>query len=204
MDENGRLEYVEDALFVEHRSEDDRNVAERREFLGDEFAPLLHRVAVLLDEVPLVDYDHASLAVADDQVVDVEVLRFEPLLRIEHQDADVRLLDGADRAHHGIEFEVLHRLAFLAHAGRVDQIEVHAEFVVARVDRVAGGAGDRGYDVALLAQQGIGERRFAHVGAADDGDVRQIVLQLALRIGGQCREDGVHQIARAAAGHRTD
>ena len=47
------------------------NVVERREFLFQELRPLLHRVVVFLYEVPLVDYDHATLAVADDQVVDV-------------------------------------------------------------------------------------------------------------------------------------
>ena len=136
--------------------------------------------------------------------MDVQVLRFESLLGVEHQDADVRVLDGADRPHHGVELQILHRLALLAHAGRVDQVEVHAELVVARVDRVARRSGDRGHDVALLAQQGVGHRRLAHVGASDDRDARQVLLLLGRRIGGQRREDGVHQVARAASRHRRD
>ena len=146
------LEHVEDALSVQHRGEDDRNVVERGEPFFQELGPLLHRVAVLLHEVPLVHHDHAPLAVADDEVVDVQVLRFESLLRVEHQDADVGLLDGPDRPHHRVEFEVFHRLALLAHAGRIDEVEVHAELVVARVDRVTRGSGDRRDDVALGAQ----------------------------------------------------
>ena len=151
VDLHGRLQYVEDALFVEYRREDDGDVVERRQLLLQKLGPFLHRVAALFDEVPFVDHDDAAFAVADDKVVDVEVLRFEPLLRVEHQDADVRVLDGADGAHDRVEFEVFHRLAFLAHAGRVDQVEVHPEFVVARVDRVARGARYRGHDVAFFA-----------------------------------------------------
>lgn len=154
--------------------------------------------------LPLVDHDDTPLAVADNQVVDVQILRFEPLLRVEHQDADVGVLDGADGAHDRVELEVLHRLALLAHAGRVDQVEVHAELVVARANRVARGAGNCRDDVAFLAQQGVGHRRLAHVGAADDGDTRQVVLLLGRRILGQCRQDGVHHVARAAARHRGD
>ena len=83
------LQHVEDALLVQDRGEDDRNVVERRELLFQKLRPLLHRVAVLLDQVPFVDHDDASLAVADDQVVDVQVLRFESLPGVDHQDADV-------------------------------------------------------------------------------------------------------------------
>ena len=136
--------------------------------------------------------------------MDVQVLRFESLLGVEHQDADVGVLDGANRPHDGVEFEVLGHLALLAHTGRVDQVEVHAEFVVARVDRVARGAGHRSHDIALDTQQGVGERRFAHVGAADDGDARQIVLVLRRSFGGQRLQDGVHQVARTASRHRRD
>ena len=201
---DGGLQHVEDALFVHHRGEDDRNVVERREFLPEELGPLLHRVAVLLNQVPFVDHDHATLAVADDQVVDVQVLRFESLPGVDHQDADIRIFDGAYRAHHRVEFEILHRLALLAHAGRVDEVEIHAELVVARVDRVAGGPGDGGYDVALLAQQGVRERRLADVGTAYDRDVRQVLVLLGDRFHGQCVQNGVHQVARAASRHRRD
>ena len=204
VDADGGLQHVEDALFVQHRGEDDRNVVERSEFLSEELGPLLHRVAVLLDQVPFVDHDHASLAVADDQVVDVQVLRFESLPGVDHQDADVRIFDGAYRAHHRVEFEVLHRLALLAHAGRVDEVEIHAELVVAGMDRVAGGPGDGGHDVALLAQQGVRERRLADVGTPHDGDVGQVFVLLGGRFHGQCVQNGVHQVARAASRHRRD
>ncbi len=151
-----------------------------------------------------VHHDHAPLAVADDEVVDVQVLRFESLLRVEHQDADVGLLDGPDRPHHRVEFEVLHRLALLAHAGRIDEVEVHAELVVARVDRVARGSGDRRDDVALGAQQGVRERRLADVGTPHDGDVGQVFVLLGGRFHGQCVQNGVHQVARAASRHGRD
>ena len=72
------------------------------------------------------------------------------------------------------------------------------------MDRVAGGSGDRGHDVALLAQQGVGERRFPDVGTPYDGDVGQIVVLLGGGFGGQGGQDGVHQVARAGSRHRRD
>ena len=131
----------------------------------------------------------------------VEVLRFESLLCVEHQDADIGVLDGTYRTHYRVELEILHFATLLAHAGRVDQIEVHAVLVVSRVDRIARGAGYVGDDVALLAQQGIGHRRLADVGTADDGYTRQIVLLLGLCIFRQGGQYGIHKIARAASRH---
>ena len=135
--------------------------------------------------------------------MDVQVLGFEALLRIEHQNTDVGLLDGADRAHHGVEFEVFGHLAFFAHAGRIDQVEIESVLVVARVNGVARGAGDRRDDVAFFAQQGVGERRLAHVRTAYDGDAGQLFF-LVLGFRGQVAHDFVHQVARAAAAHRAD
>ena len=112
---------------------------------------------VLFDEVPLVDDDHTSLSVADNEVVDIQVLGFEPLLSVEHQDADVGVLDGSDRPHYGVEFEVLHGFALFAHTGGVHEVEIHAEFVVSGVDGIAGCSGNGGYDVAFLPEQGVRE-----------------------------------------------
>ena len=72
------------------------------------------------------------------------------------------------------------------------------------MDRVARGSGDRGHDVALLAQQGVGERRFPDVGTAHDGDVGQVVVHLGGGFGRECGKDGIHQVARAGARHRRD
>ena len=66
--------------------------------------------------------------------MDVQILRLEALLSVEHQDADVGILDGADRAHHRVELQILHLLALLAHTGRIDQVEVHTVLVVAGVN----------------------------------------------------------------------
>ena len=72
------------------------------------------------------------------------------------------------------------------------------------MDRVAGGSGDGGHDVALLAQQGVRERRLADVGTPHDGDVGQVFVLLGGRFHGQCVQNGVHQVARAASRHRRD
>ena len=90
--------------------------------------------------------------------MNVQVLRLQALLCVEHKHAHIRILDGTYRAHHRVKLQILHLLALLTHAGRIDQVEVHAILVVAGVDRVTCRAGDVGHDVALLAKQRIGKR----------------------------------------------
>ena len=76
---------------------------------------------------------------------------------VEHEDADIGGLDGADGAHDGVELEVLGDLGFAPEAGGVDEVEVEAEEVVVRVDGVAGGAGDGGDHGAMFAGDHVDE-----------------------------------------------
>ena len=75
-------------------------------------------------------------------------------------------------------------------------------FVVVRGDGVARGAGHRGDDVAFLAQQGIGQRRFAHVRLAHDREAGESLIGVLYVAGllGQEFHDFVEQVAGAAAG----
>ena len=68
------IEHVHDPLLVDHRCEDDRKVIEWCETFLDGLCVLLHGIAVLLDSVPLVDNNDASLLVSLDEVEDSHVL----------------------------------------------------------------------------------------------------------------------------------
>ena len=48
-----------------------------------------------------------------------------------------------------------------------------------RVERVPRRACNLAHDGALLAQHGVGERGFPHVGAPDDGDARRLGREVA-------------------------
>ena len=130
VDGAGGLEDFEDALLVDDRGEDDGHVVEGRYALADEVLVVAVGVGVFLDEVPLVDDDDDALVVALDEREDVEVLLFEALAGVEHEDADVGGLDGAHGAHDGVELEVFADLALAAQTGGVDEVEVEAEEVV--------------------------------------------------------------------------
>ena len=196
------MQHVEDTLFVRHRREDDRHVAERGDPPADRFGELLHRVALLLDQVPLVDHDHAPLLVTDDQVENIQILRLDTGRRVEHQNADVGRFDRTDRTQHRVEFEIFGHLRLFAQPGRVDQVKIHTELVVARQDRIAGRPGDRRHDVALGVEQGIRQRRLANVRTPDHGKLRQVVRLLRPGILGQRRDHRIHHFAGSAAAHR--
>ena len=110
------------------------------------------------------------------------------------------MLNGPDGPHHGIELQVLVHPVLSPHAGGVHQHEFVAELVVICRYGIPGRTCDRGDDVPLLPEQGIGERRLAHVRLADYGYVRkvgvEVFLHLVLR---KQSDDFVEQVSGTAA-----
>ena len=86
------------------------------------------------------------------------------------------MLDRTHRPQHRIELQILSHLGPLAHSGRIDNHKLVAEFIVIGRYGIARGARHGCDDIALLAQQGVGEGRFAHVRSAYDGDVREVCV----------------------------
>ena len=72
------------------------------------------------------------------------------------------------------------------------------------MDGVAGSTGHGRHDVALLTEQGIGHGGLSDIGTPHDGDARKLLLPAVPFVGRQCGHDGIHQVARTAAAHRTD
>ena len=153
----GGLQHFEYALLVQHAGEDDGDILEGGDAAADKVFELFVGLVVFLDEVPFVDHNHHAFVVALDEGEDIQILHLQPLAGIEHQDTDIAVLDGADTAHDGIELQVFTHFRLLAEAGGVDKVEVESEHVVAGIDAVACGAGDRGYDVAFLSGDEVDE-----------------------------------------------
>ena len=139
-----------------------------------------------------------------DKLEDVHVLCLNAACGVNHEDADVAVLNGTDGAHDAVELQVFGHLVLTPYACRVDQVEVEAELVVAGVDGVARGTGNVGHDVTLLADKGIDEARLAGVGTSHDGETGNALLQIVARLLGQHLQYFVEQVARAAAGSCTD
>lgn len=153
------LENLEDALFCQGRAEDDGEIVEGRETSAYGILEMLDGLlALVLGDVPFVyNYDEPFL-VALDKREDADVLCLDAACGVNHEYADVGGLDGADRADYRVVLDILVDLVLLADAGCVDEVEVEAELVVARVDGVACRAGDVGDDVAVLADEGVDQR----------------------------------------------
>jgi len=124
------------------------------------------------DEIQLVDAQDQRLAglhrVAGDGGVGVG----HALDGIEEQHGQVRLLQvlaGEDDAQF---LRVQVGAALLADPRRVDESVAAAVGLELGVHRVAGGAGDLAHDDPFGADQRVHQRRFAHVGPADDGHPR--------------------------------
>lgn len=109
----------------------DREVDERSHALTDGVLECLDDCLVLvLHEVPLVHYHYERFVVALYELEDVHILRLDAACCVEHEDADVGVLDSADGAHHRVELQVFRHLVLAADAGCVYEVEVEAELVV--------------------------------------------------------------------------
>ena len=119
--------------------------------------PLVGRVAVLLEGVPLVHHQHDPLAGLEHVPDDVRVLRGVALDRIDHHHRHVGALDRLHGAQHRVALDPAVDRSATPDAGRVDQDHRLAVDHHRRVDRVAGGAGHLGDDHPLLAQHTVDE-----------------------------------------------
>lgn len=193
------LEDLEDTLLRQGRDEDDGEVGEGSQTLADSVLKGLDDgIALVLDEVPLIHADDEPLAILLDEREDVEVLALDTAGGVEHKDTDVGVLDSADGANDRVVLEIFVDLATLADTSRIDEVEVHAELRVVRVDRVARGACYVGDDVALLTDEGIDERRLTRVGSADDSDTWSIESLIDVFAFGEVLRDGIEEVTRTA------
>ena len=199
------LEDLEDTLLRQGRYEDDGKVGEGSQTLADSVLKGLDDgIALVLDEVPLIHADDEPLAILLDEREDVEVLALDTAGGVEHKDTDVGVLDSADGANDRVVLEVFVDFATLADTSRIDEVEVHAELRVVRVDRVARGACYVGDDVALLTDEGIDERRLTRVGSADDSDTWSIESLVDVFAFGEVLRDGIKEVTRTATADSGD
>ena len=200
------VQHIHDALFLGDGGKDDGHVVEGREAAAERFLIIAQRIAVLDEEIPFVHHHHAGFPVALDEVEDAHVLGFHAGGGVNHQHTDIGMLDGTDGTHHRVKLQVFAYLGFLAHAGGIHQHEFVPELVIISGYGIARGARHRGDDVAVFAQQGVGQGRFAHVRLAHDGNVRQVGTII---LGGRfllrkLAHHLVQQVAGAAAVGRRD
>ena len=160
-------------MLSQRGDDDDGRPGGEAQAADDRVAELVE-VPGVLDEVPLVGADDEAGGFVERDADDVQVLRPQPHRGVEDDDGDVGALDGALGAHDAVVLDRAVDAAGAADAGGVDQRHLLAVVLEGRVDGVARRAGDVADDDALLAEDGVGERRLADVGPADDGDAQAL------------------------------
>ena len=158
-------------------------------------------LAIVVEQVPLVEQHHDGAAALDGQAHDLLVLLGNAHGGVDDEQRHVGTVDGAQAADHGVVLDVLVHGALLANTRGVDHAVVLAVALHDGVDGVARGAGNVGHDGAVGAQDAVEQRGLTGVGAADDGHVQRIgelVGDFVLLLGQQ-GHDVVEQVARAVA-----
>ena len=165
---------------VERRQSHGRHAPGLRQCRFEPVGQAAQRGASVFDHVPFVDRDHQGAALVERQPGDGEVLLVEDGLGLDHQDHHMAPADGIDRVR-GCQF--LHRVGdarAAAQPGGIDQHDRLAAMGGGDGDGVARDAGLGTGEHALLAQQPVDQRRFADIGAADDGDADRPVGRVGL------------------------
>ena len=113
-----RFKHLEDALLRHRGNKQNGEIGERSQPFTDCIRVRIDDFLVLFfNQIPFVHADHQTLAVLLDEREDVQVLALDAPLRIQHEDADVGILDRADGTDDGIIFQILVHLALLADPG---------------------------------------------------------------------------------------
>ena len=159
---------------------------------------------LVFHKVPLVNHDHQRLLVLLYQLEDIHILGLNATGGIEHQDADIRILNGTDTAHHGIELQVLTDFILSTDTGGIYQIEIKAEFIVAGIDTVTGGTGYLGHDMTFLTDKGVDDTAFSRIGTAHHGKAGNTIFKQISALLGQFFQNKVEQIARSRTSSSTD
>ena len=159
---------------------------------------------LLVLQIPFVDRNDDGAAFLLDQVGDALVLLLEGVLDVEQHHRDLGEAHGVERVGDRQLFQLLIDARAAAQAGGVMQAEFLPVPFEIDGDGVAGRAGLRRSQQPFLADQPVDKRRFAGIGASDDGDadrLRFLCRRFALhgRRGalGQRRAQGVVEIAHA-------
>ncbi len=156
----------------------------------------------MVDEVPLVDQDPARPPGLLDLARHPHVPRDQPVNRINQQQRDVRAPDRLRSPQRRVVRHPASPPDALRHPRRIQQqvplgLSFYLDLNLTR-NRVGGGTGHLGDDGPLGAEQPVQEGALAHVGPADDGELRQLWL-LVGRGFGQEGDDGVEEVADAEA-----
>jgi len=84
------------------------------------------------------------------QTQNVQVLPFQSLGGIQYQKTYIRFLQSTNGPHHRIKLKILFNFSLFSDPGCIDQHEFLPEFIVNRVNRIPGGAGNRGDNIPVF------------------------------------------------------
>ncbi len=162
------------------------------EFQGELALDLL--ALLRCDPVPFVDRDDERPPALERQSQHARVLLGDRVVRVEHQDDHVRLVDGLQRLGNAHALDEVLDPGATSHPGGVDQQELAPVAFEGHQNAVAGGAGLLVRDHALLSQQAIHQRGLADVRAADDGDANGVGVGVRSRLRLEAGEHPLHEL----------
>ena len=199
------FQHAVDALAGLGRNIEHRRVIQELQVVAHLLGELFHGAGFFVDRVPLVDDDDARLAFVMHITRNARVLLGHAVLRVDEHQRHIAATDrrkGSDNAVTLQRFVL--NLALSADACRVDDDEILAVIGKGRVNGIARGARNIGNHHAFLVENAVGQRGFAHIGAADHGDLDRAVVFLAAFIRHGFGQQLAHLLQQVAQSQQVD
>ena len=201
----GSFQYSENTLLSQGRSKDDRKVYEWSHTLADSiFKSINYLLILLLNQVPFVYYNHQTLVVLLNQLKDVHILGFDTTGSIKHQDADITILDGTDRTHHRIEFQVFAYLILTTDTSCINQVKIETKLIVSGIDTITCSTSNFCHDITILTDKSIDNATLTSIRTTYYRKTRNIFFDCLLRIVLKFVQNHIKQITSTTTCSSTD
>ena len=135
---------------------------------------------------------------------DVHILRLDTACGINHQDADIRILDGPDGTHHAIELQIFRHLVLTTDTCGVHKIEIETKLIITGIDGITCRTGNLGDDITFLTDKGIDNTGLTGIRTTHHRKTGDTFLKLVCVLLRQHLQHLVKQIARTTARRGTD
>ena len=107
----------------------------------------------------------------------IQILSFNATTGIQHKNTHVRILNRTDRTDDRIIFQILIYLILLTDTGSIYQIKVKTKLFITGIDRIAGSTCNLCYNITVLPDKGIDNRRFPGIRTSYYCKTRDILIQ---------------------------
>ena len=156
-------------------------------------------LVVLLNGIPFIHCNDNALAALMCNSGDLGILFGNTLCRIDHDHDNMCTLYCGHSTDHAVTLDLFFDLAFAAKSGGIDEDVFLALPFDLGINSISCGSCDIGHDHTILAEKPVDKRRLADIRFTYNGDLRDIIFLLCIKILRKFLDDLIQHITKSGA-----